>query len=125
MEVKIIYMSLFYFWFTLDAPLRGIPVKSLNKLSPFEELGNIVSLIRKTTFELPDPEFSSNLKRLNSKMDRLKSNLRNPEDFDKVPQDQVQYQSARVNTAIHTLTSDYLKKNYTLKSLLMFYLANG
>jgi len=30
MEVKVIYMSLFYFWFTLDAPLRGIPYESLN-----------------------------------------------------------------------------------------------
>ena len=37
MEIKILYMSIFYFWFTLDAPLRGIPYESLNKLSPFEE----------------------------------------------------------------------------------------
>ena len=112
MEVKIIYMSLFYFWFTLDAPLRGISRKSLNKLSIFEEIGNIVSLIRKTTFELPDPEFSSNLKMLNSKMESLKSILPSPEDFDNVQEDQVQYQSTRVNTAIHTLTSDYLKQDY-------------
>ena len=112
MEVKIIYMSLFYFWFTLDAALRGIPRESLDKLSPFEELGNIINLIRKTTFELPDPEFSSNLKMLNSKMESLKSNLPHPEDLDNVPQDQVQYQSTRVNTAIHTLTSDYLKQDY-------------
>lgn len=96
----------------LDAPLRGIPRESLDKLSPFEELGNIINLIRKTTFELPDPEFSSNLKMLNSKMESLKSNLPHPEDLDNVPQDQVQHQSTRVNTAIHTLTSDYLKQDY-------------
>ncbi len=112
MEVKVIYMSLFYFWFTLDAPLRGIPSESLNKLSPFEEIGNIVSLIRKTAFELPDPEFSADLKMLNSKMQSLKSNLPSPEDLDRVPQDLVEHQSAKVNTAIHTLTSDYLKQNY-------------
>ena len=110
MEVKVIYMSLFYFWFTLDAPLRGIPSKSLNKLSPFEELKNIVSLIKKTTFELPDPEFSSNLKMLNSKMQRLKANLPTSEDLDNVPEDQVKCQSTKVNTAIHTLTSDYLTR---------------
>jgi hypothetical protein len=112
MEIKVIYMSLFYFWFTLDVPLRGIPCESLDKLSPFEELENIISLIRKTTFKLPDPEFSSDLKMLNSKMQSLKLNLPNPEDLDNVPEDQVEYQSIRVNTAIHTLTSDYLKQDY-------------
>lgn len=112
MEVKVIYMSLFYFWFTLDVPLRGIPSKSLDKLSPFEEMGNIISLIRKTTYELPDTEFSFNLQMLNSKMQSLKANLPNAEDLDNVPEDQVEYQSTRVNTAIHTLTSDYLKQDY-------------
>lgn len=112
MEIKVLYMSIFYFWFTLDAPLRGIPYESLNKLSPFEEIGNIISLIRKTTFELPDPEFSPNVKILNRKMQSLKSKLPAHEDLDNVPQDHVEYQSTRVNTAIHTLTSDYLKQNY-------------
>lgn len=112
MEIKILYMSIFYFWFTLDAPLRGIPSESLNKLSPFEEIENIISLIRKTTFELPDPEFSSNLQMLNSKMQSLKSNLPAPEELDNVSENKVEYQSTRVNTAIHTLTSDYLKRDY-------------
>lgn len=112
MEIKILYMSIFYFWFTLDAPLRGILYESLNKLSPFEEMGNIITLIRKTTFELSDPEFSSNLQMLNSKMQSLKSNLPDPEELDNVPEDQVEYQSTRVNTAIHILTSDYLKQDY-------------
>lgn len=112
MEVKVLYMSLFYFWFTLDAPLRGIPYDSIGKLSPFEEIGNIVSIIRKTTFELPNPEFSSDLQMLNNKMQSLKSNLPNPEDLDNVQEDQVECQTTRVNTAIHTLTSDYLKQDY-------------
>lgn len=94
------------------APLCGIPYESLNKLSPFEEMGNIISLIRKTTFELPDPEFSPNVKILNSKLQSLKSKLPTPEDLDNVPQDHLEYQSTRVNTAIHTLTSDYLKQDY-------------
>ena len=42
----------------------------------------------------------------------LKSKLPAPEDLDNVPQDHVEYQSTRVNTAIHTLTSDYLKQDY-------------
>jgi len=45
-------------------------------------------------------------------MQSLKLNLPNPEDLDNVPEDQVEYQSIRVNTAIHTLTSDYLKQDY-------------
>lgn len=38
--------------------------------------------------------------------------MNSPEDLDRVPQDLVEHQSAKVNTAIHTLTSDYLKQNY-------------
>lgn len=111
-EVKVIYMSLFYFWFTLDAPLRGIRAESLSQISPFEEIGNIIILIKETTFKLPDPEFSDDLNMLNSKMQNLKSNLSDPKDLDYVPEDQVEYQSNRVNTAIHTLTSNYLKQDY-------------
>ena len=112
MEIKIIYMSVFYFWFTLDAPLRGIPRESLNKLSPFDEFGNIVQLIKKTVYKLPDPEFSTDLKMLNSKMESLKLSLPNPEDLDNVPEDQVRPQSTVVNKAVHTLISDYLKQDY-------------
>ena len=45
-------------------------------------------------------------------MQRLKANLPTPEDLDNVPEDQVKCQSTKVNTAIHTLTSDYLKQDY-------------
>ena len=110
MEIKIIYVSLFYFWFTLDAPLRGIPTEYIK--DPFEELENIISLIRKTLLGLPEPELSADLKILNSKMQSLRSNLPNPRDLDNVPQELVEKQSIRVNRAIHTLTSDYLKQDY-------------
>lgn len=112
MEIKIIYMSVFYFWFTLDAPLRGIPRELLNKFSPFDEFGNIVQLIKKTVYKLPDPEFPTDLKMLNSKMESLKSSLPNPEDLDNVPEDQLRPQSTVVNKAVHTLISDYLKQDY-------------
>jgi hypothetical protein len=92
--------------------MRGIPPESLDKLSPFDEMGNIISLVRKTTFELPDPEFSSNVKMLNSKLESLKPSLPNPKDLDNVPEDRVQYQSTRVTAAIYTLTSDYLNQDY-------------
>ena len=45
-------------------------------------------------------------------MQSLRSNLPNPRDLDNVPQELVEKQSIRVNRAIHTLTSDYLKQDY-------------
>lgn len=112
MAVKVILMSLFYFWFTLDVPLRVTDPTLFDNYSPFEEMGNIINLVKATARSLPKPELSSELRSLNAKMQCLKSNLPDPASFDEVPQDKVAYQSNKVNTAIHTLTSDYIKQGY-------------
>ena len=115
MEVKIIVMSLFYFWFIIDAPLRGIKPELLENYSPYEEMVNIIGLVKKTAWLLPEPELTSELKALNAKMQLLKSYLPHPSSYDEVPQDKVAHQSTRVDKAIHTLTSDYLKQGYHLE----------
>lgn len=109
MAVKVVLMSVFYFWFTLDAPLRVDDPAIFDDYSPLEEMGNIIDLVKTTASALPEPTLSSALKSLNAKMQTLKSNLPNPASFDDVPQDTVAYQSNKVNTAIHTLTSHYFK----------------
>jgi len=112
MEIKIILMSLFYFWFTLDAPLRGVKPEWLEGYSPFDEMINIIALVKKIVQSLPEPEWSPDIKELNAKMELLKTHLPHPASFDEVPQNKVEEQSVKVNTAIHTLTSDYLKQGH-------------
>jgi len=111
MATKVILMSVFYFWFTLDAPLQGINQEGLDDCTPFEEMDNIIQLVKSTTDSLPDPDLSPALKELNSKMQLLKSNLPDPESLDEVSKDIVSHHSNKVNTAIHTLTSDYLNQD--------------
>ena len=112
MAIKVIIMSVFYFWFTLDAPLRVEDPSSFEGYSPFEEMGNIIQLVKSTANALPKPTFSKELKLLNAKMEALKSNLPHPSSLDDVPEETVPYQSNKVNTAIHTLISDYIKQDY-------------
>jgi hypothetical protein len=61
---------------------------------------------------LPDPDFSSDLRELNSKMESLRSNFPTPEEIDNVDPTNARPQTNIINTAIHTMTSDYLKKDY-------------
>lgn len=112
MAIKVILMSVFYFWFTLDAPLRVEDPTVFDEYSPFDEMGNIIDLVKSTVCALPEPKLSSELKLLNAKMQAFKSNLPDPASHDEVDQDTVAYQSNKVNMAIHTLTSDYLKQDY-------------
>ena len=112
MEIKVINMALFHFWFTLDASLRGAESEFLDESASFEEMGNIIRIIKKTILKLPDPEFSDNIKTLNDKMQSLKLHLPNPEELDNVSNYQAQHQCPKVTTAIHTLIADYLKQDY-------------
>lgn len=112
MTVKVVLMSVFYFWFTLDAPLRVKDPAVFDDYSPFDEMGNIIDLVKTTARALPEPKLSSELKLLNAKMQALKANLPDPASLDEVDQATVAHQSNKVNTAIHTLTSDYLKQDY-------------
>ena len=112
MAIKVVLMSVFYFWFMLDAPLRVEDPTIFDDYSPFDEMGNIIDLVKTTVRALPEPKLSSELKLLNEKMQALKSNLPDPASLDEVDQATVAYQSNKVNTAIHALTSDYLKQDY-------------
>lgn len=110
--IKILVMSTFYFWFVLDAPMRGVDTALLDDYSPFDAMGDIIILIRTTTKSLPLPAFSPDLKRLNEKMQMIKSCLPHPASYDQIEPKLVSSQTIRVNTAIHTLTSKYLQAEF-------------
>ncbi len=42
MPFKVIFMSVFYFWFTLDVPLRVEDTAIFYDYLPFDEIGNIM-----------------------------------------------------------------------------------
>ncbi len=108
--IKIIVMSLFYFWFILEAPLHAKNPEIINKEDPFLHMGKIIELVKKTVSKLPEPELNPEIRALNQKMQQLKKYLPDPESLDRVATEKVQEETNKVNTMIHTMTSDYLKK---------------
>ncbi|WP_165482355.1 hypothetical protein, partial [Fluoribacter gormanii] len=110
--IKILLMSLFYFWFTLEAPLHAQNPEAINEEDPFLHMGNIIELVKKTASTLPEPELSPEVQVLNEKMQQLKKYMPNPESLDTVPQELVKNQAENVNTTIHDVTSEYLKQDF-------------
>jgi len=100
-EVKIILMSLFYFWFILEAPINGVSKQTLDKTDPFHHMLPVIELVKSTTHLLPKPELSKEIRALNNSMQQLKKHLTHPEKLDNVPQDIALKQTEAVNTAIH------------------------
>ena len=112
---KIILMSLFYFWFRLEAPMNGADIDTIDKSDVFLHMSQIIPLVIKTAQSLPTPELTPELKALNEKMQELKKHLPDPEHLDKASQvskETVAQQTARVNESVHTLTCDYIKQNF-------------
>ena len=116
-EVKIILMSLFYFWFILEAPINGVSEQTLGKTDPFHHMLPVIKLVKSTTHSLPKPELSKEIRALNDSMQQLKKHLTHPEKLDNVPQKIALEQTKAVNTAIHTITCDFLKKDMSIEAI--------
>lgn len=114
-EPKIILMSLFYFWFRLEAPLNGANIDTIDKVDVFSHMARIIPLVINTAQSLPKPELTPEIKALNEKMQELKKHLSDPEHLDKLSQvsrETAVKQTEHVNEAVHTLTCDYIKQNF-------------
>jgi hypothetical protein len=116
-EIKIILMSLFYFWFTLEAPINGVSKKTLDKTDPFHHMLPVIKLVKSTSHSLPKPELSKEIRALNDSMQQLKKHLTHPEKLDNVPQEIALEQTEAVNKAIHTITCDFLKKEMRIEAI--------
>lgn len=115
--VKVIYMSLFNLWFLLDAPLRFKEPLPLDEYSPFDEMNDIIDIIKETTRLLPEPNFSEDIRLLNHKMQFLKSKLPSATSKDEIDSDTISAQSVRVTTEINELVITYLKQKYHVEAL--------
>lgn len=112
--IKTALMSLFYFWFTLEQSiLEATDNIHSDDLNPMEEMTDFIQLMKDITTELPEPEFSEDIKALNQKMQAAKDANLSPEDADKVG-DHINVVAVveKANGAIHGLTGEYLQNDY-------------
>lgn len=66
-SIKIILMSLFYFWFTLEAPLHASDPESIDDEDAFSHMGAVIDLVKNTVRSLPNPKLTPEIKALNEK----------------------------------------------------------
>lgn len=107
--IKVVLFSVYYFWFTLAVPIYNSKLKIDN---PLMYMTDMIMLVKSKAKSLPEPSFSSDIKSLNDKMQQLKSFLPSPEQLDTVDTANIQKNTEVVNYAIHTVSSNYLEKNY-------------
>lgn len=116
-SIKIMLMSLFYFWFTLEAPLNTNDLDAIKNQDALSHMGTVIDIIKNTVRSLPNPSFTPEIKALNEKMQLLKPHLPHPEMLDKEVPKNVEQQTAHINTAIHTAMSEMLKQNVHLEAV--------
>ena len=74
-------------------------------------MGAIIALVKNTAQSLPPPQLTPEIKTLNEKMQLLKSYLPSPEMLDQAVPKDIQQQTLRINTAIHSVTSEFIQQN--------------
>ena len=116
-SIKIILMSLFYFWFTLEATLHTTDPQSIEGEDAFLHMGAIIALIKNTAQSLPHPKLTPEIKTLNEKIQQLKSYLPSPEILDKEVPEDIKQQTAHINKAIHSVTSEFIKQDIHLEAI--------
>jgi hypothetical protein len=116
-SIKIILMSLFYFWFTLETPLYATDSESIDEEDAFLHMVAIIGLIKNTVSPLPTPKLTAEIRALNEKMQRLKSYLPDPESLDKEVPENIEQQTAHINTMIHSVTSEFIKQGTHIEAI--------
>ncbi len=108
--IKIMFASLFYFWFTLAESLYRKNLQSAVALDPMGHMEAIIHLVQKTIKSLPMPQLTPEINALNEKMQALKPYIANQENIDHMSQSQITEQTTQVNTAVYTATNKYLEQ---------------
>lgn len=116
-SIKGILMSLFYFWFTLEAPLHTADPDSINGEDAFLHMGAVIDIVKNTVQSLPNPKLTPEIKALNEKMQLLKSYMPHPEFLDKVVPENIKQQITHINTAIHSVTSEFIKQDIDIEAI--------
>lgn len=113
-SLKVIFASLFYFWLTLEAPLRNISEQKIDRWSmPLDEaILKIISVIQSTVNSLPDHEPTLEMKQLGENVNALKASIPDEQIDPLLLPDELVKQATNVNTRIHTITSNFLSQSF-------------
>ena len=114
MSIKVIFASLFYFWFNLEAHLRHLSEQQIDRglTSLDETMKKIIDVINSVMNNLEDPESTSDMKNMEKTITALKSCL-SDELFEHPSQrDELIRQTTNVNTQIHTIASNLLRQSF-------------
>lgn len=112
MPIRVIYLSLFYFWLQLEAPLRNVSEREADQPIDIKEaIEKIIRVIRETVDKLPRYNPSSEMQKLGESINDLKSYL-SDDTMDHLSPDEITKITVNVNTRIHTITSNLLKLSF-------------
>ena len=112
MPVQVIFLSLFYFWLKLEAPLRNVSEKQADQPIPVNEAMEQIIRVTKTVVDsLPNHNPSPEMKKLGTGINDLKSHL-SEKNLNNLPPDELIKISTNVNTRIHTVTSNLLMQEF-------------
>lgn len=109
--IKVMLMSIFYFWYTLAEPMYCKNPKYIGE-DTFTHMVNIIRVIKETVKNLPEPKHTAELKVLNEKIETLKQYIYDPNNLEQMPEpEKIQEQTEKANKAIHTASSKYLEQD--------------
>ena len=112
-QTKIIFLSLFYFWFVLEASLCGFTdeIDPMAIMLP-ETIDRMILVIKSTLALLPDQPQNSDLETLGEKINQIKSMI--PDEYldTEIPQTELVEKTTVTNTLIHTVTSKFLTESF-------------
>ena len=111
---KIIVLSLFHFWITLEAPMRGVKNDSTGNLPPYKEnaIAELIGIIVKMLKQLPQYNETKTKKNLGKVINSLKSEISAYElDNVNLSRNELVAKTARVNERIYGKTCELLKQS--------------
>ncbi len=114
--IKIVLMSIFYFWF--DLALSFIDKdKEVCQEETFSHMSAIIDVVKDLIRKKPTPTLSQEVIALNKKMQKLKEYMPDPESLDKVSKETVREQTEEVNTVIFNAIEKCIQKNIHPKAI--------
>ena len=112
--IKIIFMSLFYFWFKLEADMQRVSDTKINaKLkNPDVLLKETIALIKSIVDSYEDNLQSSQMQTLGQNIDMLKLLITDDMIDCKLPYDELKEKTAKVNLCIAGVIKGFLDQSY-------------
>ena len=110
-STRIMMMSLYYFWFNLEALFHSIDITEIENYSPLDDMKKITDVILKTILALPKPVHSKEQVMLADQMNFMMSQLPDDEMRESRDKETISDNAMQINTRIHTITSHFIQND--------------